>query len=175
MPARRRVDNKNTKESPVLPELVCLALAVYYEARSEPFLGQVAVAEVVLNRADSARYPDDVCEVVTQGGTTRHRCQFSYYCDGKPESPQNRHAWRRAVVIAKLTRNGVISAELDDATHYHAIYVEPYWREHFDHIATIGRHLFYTTASRSQRITTASAEESAATSSAATSLIAANL
>jgi spore germination cell wall hydrolase CwlJ-like protein len=164
------VDNTYTKESPVLPELVCLALAVYYEARSEPFPGQVAVAEVVLNRAKSARYPDDVCGVVTQGGTARHRCQFSYYCDGKPESPQHRHAWRRAVAIAKLTRNGVISAKVEDATHYHATYAEPYWRDHFDHIATIGRHLFYTTTSGSRRITTAAAEQSATDSLVASNL-----
>lgn len=143
----------------MLPELVCLALAVYYEARSEPFIGQVAVAEVVLNRAESDRYPDNVCEVVTQGGTVRHRCQFSYYCDGKPESPQNRNAWRRAVAIAKLTQNGTISADLEDATHYHATYVEPYWSDHFDHVTTIGRHLFYTTSTREPRITTASANE----------------
>ena len=127
----------------MLPELLCLALAVYHEARSEPFLGQVAVAEVVLNRAESARYPDEVCEVVTQGGTARHRCQFSYYCDGKPETPYNRNAWRRSVAIAKLTRNGVISADVEAATHYHATYVSPYWRTHYERVATIGQHIFY--------------------------------
>lgn len=146
----------------MLPELVCLALAVYYEARSEPFLGQVAVAEVVLNRAQSERYPDDVCEVVTQGGTARHRCQFSYYCDGKPESPQNRRAWRRAMAIAKLTSNGVISAEVDAATHYHANYVSPFWRNHYSHVATIGRHIFYSPESSSVRIESASADVAAA-------------
>ena len=154
----------------MLPELVGLALAVYYEARSEPFLGQVAVAEVVLNRTDSARYPDNVCEVVTQGGTVRHRCQFSYYCDGKPESPQNRRAWRRAVAIATLTQNGVLSAEVDDATHYHATYVAPYWRDHLDHVTTIGRHIFYTTANGARRITTASSDDTATAT-----MIAANL
>ena len=142
----------------MLPELVCLALAVYYEARSEPMLGQVAVAEVVLNRTESSRYPDDVCDVVTQGGTVRHRCQFSYYCDGKPETPLNRRAWRRAVAIAKLTRNGVTSANLDDATHYHATYVAPYWGAHFKHVRTIGSHIFYRPGTRSRRFTVAAAE-----------------
>jgi len=160
----------------VLPELVCLALAVYYEARSEPFIGQVAVAEVVLNRTHSARYPDNACEVVTQGGTVRHRCQFSYYCDGKPESPQNQRAWRRAVAIAKLTSNGVISAELEDATHYHATYVAPFWRDHYSQVATIGRHIFYSTdgfysSNRdSVRITTASANETSTDTLIATNL-----
>jgi N-acetylmuramoyl-L-alanine amidase len=139
----RRTEEGTYKENPVLPELVCLALAVYYEARSEPLSGQVAVAEVVLNRVASPKYPDDTCEVVTQGGTARHRCQFSYYCDGKPETPNNRRAWRRSVAIAKLTSNGVISGTVKDATHYHAIYAHPYWREHFRRVAMIGRHIFY--------------------------------
>lgn len=149
----------------MLPELVCLALAVYYEARSEPFLGQVAVAEVVLNRAASSRYPDDVCEVVTQGGTVRHRCQFSYYCDGKPETPLNHRAWRRSVAIAKLTRNGVISAGINDATHYHATYVAPYWRAHFNQVRKIGSHIFYRPNPRSSGLAVASrdADTTAAT------------
>jgi N-acetylmuramoyl-L-alanine amidase len=140
---RSALRKRNTKESPVLPELVCLALAVYHEARSEPFDGQVAVAEVVMNRAASARYPDNICDVVTQGGTVRNRCQFSYYCDGKPETPHNRRAWRRSVAIAKLMQNGVISGNVRDATHYHAVYAKPYWRAHFHRVALIGRHVFY--------------------------------
>jgi len=142
----------------VLPQLVCLALAVYHEARSEPLLGQVAVAEVVLNRASSPRYPDNVCEVVTQGGTVRHRCQFSYYCDGKPETPFNRRAWRRSVAVAKLTSNGVISAGVNGATHYHATYVAPYWRAHFAYVRRIGSHIFYRSAKRQGELAIATAE-----------------
>lgn len=127
----------------MLPELVCLALAVYHEARSEPLLGQVAVAEVVLNRTASDKYPDTICDVVQQGGTRRHRCQFSYYCDGKSETPHNMRAWRRAVTVAKLTQNGTITANLGHATHYHANYVAPYWRNHMTSVATIGQHVFY--------------------------------
>jgi N-acetylmuramoyl-L-alanine amidase len=159
----------------VLPELVCLALAVYHEARSEPFLGQVAVAEVVLNRAQSKRYPDDVCDVVTQGGTVRHRCQFSYYCDGKPETPYNRLAWRRSVAIAKLTRNGVISADIGNATHYHATYVSPYWRNYYAQVATIGRHVFYRRPSRGYGEVIAASAEAATVETAATLVAAANL
>lgn len=154
----------------MLPELVCLALAVYYEARSEPFLGQVAVAEVVLNRTESEKYPDGICDVVTQGGTVRHRCQFSYYCDGKPESPQHRHAWRRAVAIAKLAQNGTISADLNEATHYHANYVAPFWRNHYNEVATIGRHIFYASDTRRVQLSSSSDEQSASET-----LVAANL
>jgi spore germination cell wall hydrolase CwlJ-like protein len=134
------------KEAPMLPELVCLALAVYHEARSEPLLGQIAVAEVVLNRAASDKYPDNVCDVTTQGGTARNRCQFSYYCDGKPETPHNKRAWRRAVVVAKLTQNGTITAHLDNAMYYHANYAAPYWRNYMTSVATIGQHVFYASA-----------------------------
>jgi N-acetylmuramoyl-L-alanine amidase len=155
----------------VLPELVCLALAVYHEARSEPFIGQVAVAEVVLNRAASSSYPNDICGVVTQGGTVRHRCQFSYYCDGKPETPHDRRSWRRSVAVAKLARNGVISAEVSDATHYHATYAQPYWRTHFRQVAMIGRHIFYRPVQRSRREATVAADAEMQTKT----LLAANL
>ena len=124
-------------------ELMCLALAVYFEARSEPLLGQAAVAQVALNRMESPRYPDTICDVVTQGGVKRHRCQFSYWCDGKPEHVSDHRAWRRAKVVAKLTHAGVLDAGIGDATHYHASYVSPYWRHEFTHVATIGLHEFY--------------------------------
>lgn len=124
-------------------ELICLAMAVYFEARSEPVLGQAAVAQVVLNRVDSDKYPSTICEVVTQGGTHRYRCQFSYWCDGKAEAPGNQAAWRRAKVIARLTYEGKLDARIDDATHYHAHYVEPYWKHALQLTVTIGRHQFY--------------------------------
>lgn len=124
-------------------ELICLALAVYFEARSEPIIGQAAVAQVVLNRVESDRYPSTICEVVTQGGTRRYRCQFSYWCDGKAEEPTNKAAWRRAKIVARLTYEGRLDAAIDDATHYHALYVEPYWKHRLQLTATIGRHQFY--------------------------------
>ncbi len=125
------------------PALICLALAVYYEARSEPLLGQVAVAEVILNRVNDPAYPNDICRVVHQGGTARYRCQFSYWCDGKPETPLNDRAWRQVKVIAKLTFDGVLTADIGNAKNYHADYSSPYWRDHMELVATIGRHNFY--------------------------------
>jgi N-acetylmuramoyl-L-alanine amidase len=124
-------------------ELVCLALTVYFEARSEPLLGQVAVAQVALNRVESPEYPDTLCEVVKQGDVKRHRCQFSYWCDGKSDEPKDRRAWRRAKVAATLAYEGVLDAGIGNATHYHATYVSPYWTNDFAHVATIGQHEFY--------------------------------
>jgi N-acetylmuramoyl-L-alanine amidase len=80
-------------------ELVCLALTLYWEGRGESRLGQKAVGHVVVNRARAAGYPDHVCAVVTQGGAGS--CQFSWYCDGRPDAPTNRVAWWRAVLVAK--------------------------------------------------------------------------
>ncbi len=125
------------------PALICLALTVYYEARSEPMIGQVAVAQVVLNRVEHTAYPSTICEVVHQGGTYRHRCQFSYWCDGKPETPSDYRAWRLAKVIAQLTHDGVLTADVEDATHYHADYSSPSWRNRMHLVPTIGRHFFY--------------------------------
>ena len=125
------------------PALICLALTVYYEARSEPMTGQFAVAQVVLNRVEHAAYPSTICEVVHQGGTYRHRCQFSYWCDGKPETPSDYRAWRLAKVIAQLTHDDVITSDVEDATHYHADYSSPSWRNQMHLVAAIGRHFFY--------------------------------
>jgi len=124
-------------------ELICLALAVYFEARSEPIQGQAAVAQVILNRVENPNYPGTICEVVTDGGTRRYRCQFSYWCDGKDEVPGNRAAWRRAQVVAKLVDVGTLNPPVGNATHYHASYASPYWRQHLKYVATIGMHWFY--------------------------------
>ena len=131
--------------------LVCLALNVYHEARDQPFIGQVAVAQVVMNRVRDDRYPDTTCDVVTQGPTyswaehypVRHRCQFSWYCDGKSDGTPDEGAWQMAIKIA----HGVYYGNLDDfvegATHYHATYVLPEWAESKTRIVQIGEHIFY--------------------------------
>jgi len=96
--------------------LVCLALNVYHEARDQPFIGQVAVAQVVMNRVRDDRYPDSVCDVVKQGPTyswkqdfpVRHRCQFSWYCDGKSDKTPDQTAWQQAMLIAQGVGDGGI-------------------------------------------------------------------
>lgn len=134
--SRRRI-------SPVLLEaVVCLALNIYHEARGEPREGQVAVAHVVLNRKVHPDFPSTVCSVVVQGGEARHRCQFSWYCDGRSDRPLERTAWERAKAVALS-----VLIEEDDPTggavYYHSLDVQPAWASRFTVTATIGRHIFY--------------------------------
>lgn len=121
----------------------CLSQALYFEARGEPLRGQFAVAEVILNRVDSARFPDTVCQVVAQGASNLHRCQFSYMCDGKPETISEEDAWAEVgkVAAAALRTGGGTLTE--GATHYHTTAVAPHWSRVYDQTAQIGDHLFY--------------------------------
>ena len=130
--------------------LSCLAEAVYFEARSESFVAQLAVANVVLQRVQSEHYPDNICDVVRQGRTwkgkpVRNKCHFSYWCDGKPETIANVDAYAEAVSAAELALQGVILLRTEGATHYHASYVTPYWAldERFSAVGQIDNHVFY--------------------------------
>ncbi len=124
-------------------EFRCLAQAVYFEARSEPFEGQVAVAYVVLNRVADKRYPNSICKVVFQNEHWRNRCQFSFACDGLTDKPFERAAW----VQARLVAGGAVSNRNSDvtssSTHYHAKYVNPTWAQHLRPTLQIGKHIFY--------------------------------
>ena len=125
-------------------ELRCLALNIYWESRSEPVEGQLAVAAVTLNRVASELYPDDICGVVRQGGETRrHKCQFSWWCDGKADEPLDAQAWQRAMTLSRLAASGVVSDPTQGALWYHADYVNPYWSKRFGEGYRIGRHIFY--------------------------------
>lgn len=121
----------------------CLAEAIYFEARGEPVPGQVAVAEVILNRVDANNYPSTICRVVNQGTGRLHACQFSYTCDGVPERVTERAAWDTAGKIARLLIDGAPRLLTDAATHYHADYVNPRWARVYPQTARVGRHLFY--------------------------------
>ncbi len=122
----------------------CLADAIYFEARGEPETGQEAVAQVILNRATSGKYPKSVCGVVYQGQSKRNACQFSFACDGKPETKKERKAWDRAKSIAKaMAKGGKQVSSLETATHYHATYVKPRWASKMKKLSTIGGHVFY--------------------------------
>ena len=121
----------------------CLTEAIYFEARGEPVKGQVAVAEVILNRVDSPRYPNSVCGVVNQGTGRLHACQFSYTCDGIPETIGERPAWARAGKIARALMDGAARDLTAEATHYHANYVRPFWATVYPKVAQVGTHLFY--------------------------------
>lgn len=128
-----------------LPEDVhCLAQNIYFEARSEPLEGKLAVAHVVLNRAADHRFPDEVCDVVKQGGESRrHRCQFSWWCDGRSDHPHEEEAWLESVVLAILVRTRQIEDPTGGALWYHATYVRPSWAMRLHPVALIGTHVFY--------------------------------
>lgn len=126
--------------------LVCLALNDYWEARGEPLEGRVAVAKVVLNRLADQRYPGTVCEVVGEHKTeSLTACQFSWYCDGRPDTPQELAAWRQSLMIASAVLHA--DAAIDDpsggALWYHAVSVHPVWADRFDETVQIGNHIFY--------------------------------
>ncbi len=126
-------------------ELTCLAQNIYFEARSEPLEGKLAVAHVVMNRVASRYFPDSVCGVV-QDGTDEvlHRCQFSWYCDGKKDEVEDQGAWKEATELASKVYWGRAEDPSGGALWYHADYVKPVWRKAFAKGPTIGRHIFYT-------------------------------
>ncbi len=148
-------------------EAICMALNIYYESRSDNLAGQYAVADVVLNRVQDGRYPNSICEVVYQGPVReswktkqdpdlseseriylpiRHKCQFSWYCDGKSDEPRNETGWAQAQYVAgAIMYSGKYRGISEGATHYHATYVKPKWRfdRGMNHIGRIGAHIFY--------------------------------
>jgi N-acetylmuramoyl-L-alanine amidase len=131
------------KEPEIDPDLHCLALNIYHEARSEPETGQIAVARVTLNRVESEAFPESICGVVKQGGQRLHRCQFSWWCDGKPDDPKEQQAWKRSLEISRRVLADEVPDPTNGALYYHTDYVSPKWSNHFKRTARIGRHLFY--------------------------------
>ena len=148
-------------------QAMCMALNIYYESRSDNLAGQYAVADVVLNRVHDDRYPDTVCEVITQGpvkeswktkqdpdlpeedreyNPIRHLCQFSWYCDGKSDNPADETGWAQAQYVAgAILYSDKYRGITEGATHYHATYVKPRWARDrgMNHIGRIGAHIFY--------------------------------
>lgn len=122
----------------------CLARAVYFEARSESELGQLAVAKVILNRVKDPEYPNSICGVVYQGSGRRNSCQFSFACDGLPDDVKSAASWANAKRVAKLAMSGDAHvAAIGTATNYHADYVKPKWAKSMKRLIKIGRHVFY--------------------------------
>ncbi len=121
----------------------CLAQAVWYEAASESEAGQRAVAQVVLNRVANPAWPSSVCGVVYQGSERSTGCQFTFTCDGSLARRPGGASWARAQRIASEALSGSVYAPVGLATHYHTLWVDPYWASSLDHIGTIGAHRFY--------------------------------
>ncbi len=124
-------------------EADCLAEAIYYEARSENVKGQMAVAEVVMNRVKDPRFPKTVCAVVYQGRYRDTGCQFTFTCDGSLNNPPQGESWDRARAIALHVVMGLNTPITNKATHYHTDYVNPYWKAGLVETAEIGTHIFY--------------------------------
>jgi spore germination cell wall hydrolase CwlJ-like protein len=121
----------------------CLAEALYFEARGESVRGQFAVAEVILNRVDSAAFPDTVCDVIHQGTGRKFQCQFTYTCDGHEEHIANPAAFAQVNKVASLMVQGAPRRLTDGATHYHTRAVNPRWARVYPRTTTIGVHHFY--------------------------------
>ena len=124
--------------------LDCLALNIYHEARGEPLDGRVAVAQVVMNRVGDPEFPGQVCEVVRQGGErSRDRCQFSWWCDGRGDRPDDLAAWTGSKDLARRILAGSVDDPTGGALWYHADHVSPDWDIDIIRQAKIGRHVFY--------------------------------
>ena len=116
-------------------ELNCLAVSVYYEAKSEPLAGQLAVADVILNRAQSGRFPRSVCGVVTQRG------QFSFVRAGKLPTPPGNGQWKKALAVAQVAMKEQWDSPVPEALYFHARYVKPSWKR--PRVGAVGNHVFY--------------------------------
>ena len=124
-------------------EWSCLSEALYFEARGESVEGQFAVAEVILNRVDSASFPDTVCKVINQGTGRKFACQFTYTCDGRAEVIAEPRAYERVGKVAQLMLQGAPRDLTGGATYYHTRAVRPSWSRKFTRTASIGVHYFY--------------------------------
>ena len=136
---------------------ICLALNTYHEAKNQSLVGQIATAQVVMNRVEDKRFPNTICEVVKQGPTRpswedpkkeypiKHRCQFSWYCDGKSDDPKEPTTYGALYDMAlDLVYGDITVVDITEgATHYHADYVYPAWRKTKTKTIEIEDHIFY--------------------------------
>ena len=160
-------DWKDLYDLPSEDQIRCMAQNIYFEARAESMQGKTAVGFVTINRVNDNRWPETVWKVVHQGPhreswktkqdpdlseseriylPIRHKCQFSWYCDGKSDEPRNETGWAQAQYVAgAIMYSGKYRGISEGATHYHATYVKPKWRfdRGMNHIGRIGAHIFY--------------------------------
>ena len=160
-PTWRTIEKPSPHTAPILTweplvsqsEIECMAKNIYFEAAVESTAGQLAVAQVTLNRVKSKHYPNSVCEVVYEGPKDangfpkRDRCQFSWYCDGKGDEPKNKgKLWNTSHSLAKyvLTRQRDLIDITDGATHYYATYIDaPRWARQKRITTSIDQHIFF--------------------------------
>ena len=141
-PTAQRVEHANSERE-------CLAQAIYHEARGESAAGQLAVANVIVNRARSGKFPDSLCGVIYQNANKGyHRCQFTFACDGRTDAPGERAAWNRSTelaqrVYAEFALGEAVGAVPGSALYYHTTNVRPSWSNTYAEVAQIGSHIFY--------------------------------
>jgi hypothetical protein len=141
-PTARRVETANAERG-------CLAQAIYHEARGESEAGQMAVANVIVNRARSGKYPSTLCGVIYQNAEKgRYRCQFTFACDGRDDAPRERRAWARSTALAqsiyaRFATGTKLGALPRSALFYHTTGVRPSWSNVYNQVAQIGSHIFY--------------------------------
>jgi len=131
----------------------CLAQNIYFEAGNQPLAGKVAVANVVLNRTQHYSYPADICGVVYDAKLRENwqgklvpkinQCQFSWYCDGKSDVPLDTKTFDECLLIARDVVDGFYPDITEGATHYHNVYVNPYWAGTLNETVVINEHIFY--------------------------------
>ncbi len=124
-------------------EIGCLALTIYHEARGESERGKLAVGHVVMNRTRSVLFPANVCNVVRQGGQRHYRCQFSWWCDGRSDRPNDQAALRESLRLAEEIYYGCTRDPTAGALWYHSTAVKPSWSKSFGVGKRIDRHVFY--------------------------------
>lgn len=141
-PIEKRLERANAERD-------CLAQAIYHEARGESEAGQLAVANVIVNRARSGKFPPTLCGVIYQNANKgRYRCQFTFACDGRSDAPGERRAWARSAalaedVYAEFALGENVGAVPGSVLYYHTTAVRPSWSNTFNAVAKVGSHIFY--------------------------------
>ena len=131
----------------------CLAQNIYFESQNQAFAGQIAVSHVVINRVDDLQFPNTICGVVYQAKMRinwkgeevpiRHKCQFSWFCDGKSDEPVDSITWLNSIRVADMVLSGEYPDITEGSLWYHNDKVNPYWASQLEHTVLIDNHLFY--------------------------------
>ena len=130
-------DIRDNRGAVLLIASTCLALAIYFEARGESVHGQRMISRVIVNRMQSDKFPNDMCDVIMQPR------QFSFIKKGKVPKPKDKRAWVKAQALAVEILKDTRLLPYSKADHYHATYVQPFWRNDLYKIAQVGQHIFY--------------------------------
>jgi len=134
-------------------DIYCMAQNIYFEAGNQPLAGKIAVAQVVINRTNHPNYPTTMCDVIYQAKwkenwlgnlvPIRNQCQFSWFCDGKSDDPVDSPTWMNSLKVAADVVQGKYGDITEGSTHYHSIYVNPYWADSLNETVVINEHIFY--------------------------------